>query len=60
MTLCNLCYYFSDERDDSDNLSQPDSRQLNDDAAQKLSLQVSQASLPGSPEFSKTGINQLE
>ncbi|KRJ97819.1 piezo-type mechanosensitive ion channel component isoform X3 [Drosophila yakuba] len=49
-----------DERDDSDNLSQPDSRQLNDDAAQKLSLQVSQASLPGSPEFSKTGINQLE
>ncbi|XP_037712143.1 piezo-type mechanosensitive ion channel component isoform X3 [Drosophila subpulchrella] len=50
-----------DDRDDSDNLSQPDSRQLNDDAAaQKLSLQVSQASLPGSPEFSKTGINQLE
>ncbi|XP_044779148.1 piezo-type mechanosensitive ion channel component isoform X18 [Drosophila simulans] len=49
-----------DERDDSDNLSQPDSRQLNDDAAQKLSLQVSQASLPGSPDFSKTGINQLE
>ncbi|XP_043641387.1 piezo-type mechanosensitive ion channel component isoform X9 [Drosophila teissieri] len=49
-----------DERDDSDNLSQPDSRQLNEDAAQKLSLQVSQASLPGSPEFSKTGINQLE
>ncbi|XP_070072108.1 piezo-type mechanosensitive ion channel component isoform X1 [Drosophila takahashii] len=50
----------SDDRDDSDNLSQPDSRQLNDDAAQKLSLQVSQASLPGSPEFSKSGINQLE
>ncbi|KAH8352510.1 hypothetical protein KR084_004589 [Drosophila pseudotakahashii] len=49
-----------DDRDDSDNLSQPDSRQLNDDAAQKLSLQVSQASLPGSPEFSKSGINQLE
>ncbi|XP_015036592.2 piezo-type mechanosensitive ion channel component isoform X7 [Drosophila pseudoobscura] len=49
-----------DDRDDSDNLSQPDSRQLNDDAAQKLSLQVSQASLPGSPEYSKSGINQLE
>ncbi|XP_052853103.1 piezo-type mechanosensitive ion channel component isoform X10 [Drosophila gunungcola] len=49
-----------DDRDDSDNLSQPDSRQLNEDAAQKMSLQVSQASLPGSPEFSKSGINQLE
>ncbi|XP_043065337.1 piezo-type mechanosensitive ion channel component isoform X7 [Drosophila ficusphila] len=49
-----------DDRDDSDNLSQPDSRQLNDDAAQKMSLQVSQASLPGSPEYSKSGINQLE
>ncbi|XP_033249416.1 piezo-type mechanosensitive ion channel component isoform X19 [Drosophila miranda] len=49
-----------DDRDDSDNLSQPDSRQLNDDVAQKLSLQVSQASLPGSPEYSKSGINQLE
>ncbi|XP_022214859.2 LOW QUALITY PROTEIN: piezo-type mechanosensitive ion channel component [Drosophila obscura] len=49
-----------DDRDDSDNLSQPDSRHLNDDAAQKLSLQVSQASLPGSPEYSKSGINQLE
>ncbi|KAH8250676.1 hypothetical protein KR038_002132 [Drosophila bunnanda] len=50
-----------DDRDDSDNLSQPDSRQLNDEAAaQKMSLQVSQASLPGSPEFSKSGINQLE
>ncbi|XP_015036600.2 piezo-type mechanosensitive ion channel component isoform X10 [Drosophila pseudoobscura] len=52
--------YANDDRDDSDNLSQPDSRQLNDDAAQKLSLQVSQASLPGSPEYSKSGINQLE
>ncbi|XP_034669269.1 piezo-type mechanosensitive ion channel component isoform X10 [Drosophila subobscura] len=49
-----------DDRDDSDNLSQPDSRHLNDDAAQKLSLQVSQVSLPGSPEYSKSGINQLE
>ncbi|XP_044316387.1 piezo-type mechanosensitive ion channel component isoform X12 [Drosophila rhopaloa] len=49
-----------DDRDDSDNLSQPDSRQMNEDAAQKLSLQVSQASLPGSPEYSKSGINQLE
>ncbi|XP_017023914.1 piezo-type mechanosensitive ion channel component isoform X3 [Drosophila kikkawai] len=50
-----------DDRDDSDNLSQPDSRQLNDEAAaQKMSLQVSQASLPGSPEYSKSGINQLE
>ncbi|XP_033249404.1 piezo-type mechanosensitive ion channel component isoform X6 [Drosophila miranda] len=53
-------YANSDDRDDSDNLSQPDSRQLNDDVAQKLSLQVSQASLPGSPEYSKSGINQLE
>ncbi|XP_033249400.1 piezo-type mechanosensitive ion channel component isoform X2 [Drosophila miranda] len=52
--------YANDDRDDSDNLSQPDSRQLNDDVAQKLSLQVSQASLPGSPEYSKSGINQLE
>ncbi|XP_068147374.1 piezo-type mechanosensitive ion channel component isoform X2 [Drosophila tropicalis] len=49
-----------DEREDSDNLSQPDSRQLNDESAQKMSLQVSQASLPGSPEYSKSGINQLE
>ncbi|XP_034101587.1 piezo-type mechanosensitive ion channel component isoform X2 [Drosophila albomicans] len=49
-----------DEREDSDNLSQPDSRQLNDDAAQKMSLQVSQVSLPGSPEYSKSAINQLE
>ncbi|XP_032307476.1 piezo-type mechanosensitive ion channel component isoform X6 [Drosophila ananassae] len=49
-----------DDREDSDNLSQPDSRQLNEDAAQKMSLQVSQASLPGSPEYSKTGINPLE
>ncbi|KAH8249680.1 hypothetical protein KR032_011383 [Drosophila birchii] len=50
-----------DDRDDSDNLSQPDSRQLNEEAAaQKMSLQVSQASLPGSPEYSKSGINQLE
>ncbi|KAH8376905.1 hypothetical protein KR093_002071 [Drosophila rubida] len=49
-----------DEREDSDNLSQPDSRQLNEDAAQKLSLQVSQMSLPGSPEYSKSAINQLE
>ncbi|KAH8413427.1 hypothetical protein KR009_010997 [Drosophila setifemur] len=49
-----------EDREDSDNLSQPDSRQLNDDAAQKMSLQVSQASLPGSPEYSKSGINQLE
>ncbi|ALC38217.1 Piezo [Drosophila busckii] len=47
-----------DEREDSDNLSQPDSRQLNDE--QKLSLQVSQVSLPGSPEYSKSAINQLE
>ncbi|XP_034669272.1 piezo-type mechanosensitive ion channel component isoform X13 [Drosophila subobscura] len=53
-------YANSDDRDDSDNLSQPDSRHLNDDAAQKLSLQVSQVSLPGSPEYSKSGINQLE
>ncbi|BFF94783.1 piezo-type mechanosensitive ion channel component [Drosophila madeirensis] len=52
--------YANDDRDDSDNLSQPDSRHLNDDAAQKLSLQVSQVSLPGSPEYSKSGINQLE
>ncbi|XP_070133368.1 piezo-type mechanosensitive ion channel component isoform X6 [Drosophila bipectinata] len=49
-----------DDREDSDNLSQPDSRQLNEEAAQKMSLQVSQASLPGSPEYSKTGINPLE
>ncbi|XP_062141369.1 piezo-type mechanosensitive ion channel component isoform X4 [Drosophila sulfurigaster albostrigata] len=49
-----------DEREDSDNLSQPDSRQLNEDAAQKMSLQVSQVSLPGSPEYSKSAINQLE
>ncbi|XP_034474344.1 piezo-type mechanosensitive ion channel component [Drosophila innubila] len=49
-----------DEREDSDNLSQPDSRQINEDAAQKLSLQVSQVSLPGSPEYSKSAINQLE
>ncbi|KAH8298058.1 hypothetical protein KR018_005770 [Drosophila ironensis] len=49
-----------DDREDSDNLSQPDSRQLNEDAAQKMSLQVSQASLTGSPEYSKSGINQLE
>ncbi|KAH8271869.1 hypothetical protein KR044_008417 [Drosophila immigrans] len=49
-----------DDREDSDNLSQPDSRQLNEDAAQKLSLQVSQVSLPGSPEYSKSAINQLE
>lgn len=44
----------SDEREDSDNLSQQD------DAAQKLSLQVSQVSLPGSPEYGKSAINQLE
>ncbi|XP_030079265.1 piezo-type mechanosensitive ion channel component isoform X6 [Drosophila hydei] len=49
-----------DDREDSDNMSQPDSRQLNEDAAQKLSLQVSQVSLPGSPEYSKSAINQLE
>ncbi|XP_017954207.1 piezo-type mechanosensitive ion channel component isoform X10 [Drosophila navojoa] len=49
-----------DEREDSDNMSQPDSRQLNEDAAQKLSLQVSQVSLPGSPEYAKSAINQLE
>ncbi|XP_034129678.1 piezo-type mechanosensitive ion channel component isoform X9 [Drosophila guanche] len=53
-------YANNDDRDDSDNLSQPDSRHLNDDLAQKLSLQVSQVSLPGSPEYSKSGINQLE
>ncbi|XP_032592572.1 piezo-type mechanosensitive ion channel component isoform X1 [Drosophila grimshawi] len=49
-----------DDREDSDNMSQPDSRQLNEDAAQKQSLQVSQVSLPGSPEYSKSAINQLE
>ncbi|XP_030554837.1 piezo-type mechanosensitive ion channel component isoform X8 [Drosophila novamexicana] len=49
-----------DDREDSDNMSQPDSRQLNEDATQKLSLQVSQVSLPGSPEYSKSAINQLE
>ncbi|XP_030384822.1 piezo-type mechanosensitive ion channel component isoform X7 [Scaptodrosophila lebanonensis] len=51
-----------DEREDSDNLSNQDSRQMNerDDVGQKMSLQVSQASLPGSPEYSKSGINQLK
>ncbi|KAH8409601.1 hypothetical protein KR222_010130 [Zaprionus bogoriensis] len=43
-----------DEREDSDNLSQPE------DVAQKQSLQVSQVSLPGSPEYGKSAINQLE
>lgn len=51
-----LSFFLScrDEHEDSDNLSQPD------DAAQKLSLQVSQVSLPGSPEYGKSAINQLE
>lgn len=52
--IFNLFLSRSDEREDSDNLSQPD------DAAQKLSLQVSQVSLPGSPEYGKSAITQLE